>query len=105
MLCSFYVRAFVDRFVKAFRVSCRIPGRACHDNLTPETAIQGPKAVTLAGIEAPAQPTGASKSLTHILVAMPSRHDQSTEVFEVVNTSVEVGMEPTPVAGIPLSPT
>jgi hypothetical protein len=80
------VRTFVDRFVEAFRVGSRIPGRTGHYNSTTETALQGSKAVPLAWVKAPTQPTGAAKGLTHVFVAMPSRHGQSIGLFEVVNT-------------------
>lgn len=65
-----------------------IPGRAGYDDPTTEATMQGSKAVPFSWIEAPAQPAGASNSLAHILVAMSSRHDQSSGLFEVVNTSV-----------------
>jgi hypothetical protein len=69
-------------------MSSWIPGRTGYDNLTTEATMQGPEAVSLAWIEAPAQPTSASESVADILVAMPSLHSQSSELFEVVNIGI-----------------
>lgn len=70
----------------------RISGRAGYGHLTTETALKGPKAMSLAWIEAPARPTCVSQGLADVLVAVPPRHNQFNKVFEVVNRSICRGL-------------